>query len=114
MTSIDKSEALPIRLMSKKLVFLGFPIPNVCEVKKLWVHIDGSTARPTNATTLAQWETHDARIITWVFCSINPHIVWNLRPCKTAKGMWEYLKRVHNQENSTRRFQLEYEHSEYS
>lgn len=80
MTSIDKSEALPIRLTSKKLVFLGVPIPNVCKVKKLWVHIDGSTARPTDATTLAQWETHDAWIITWVFSSINPQIVWNPRP----------------------------------
>lgn len=88
MTSIDKSEALPIRLTSKKLVFfLGGPIPNVCKVKKLWVHIDGSTARPTDATTLAEWETHDARIITWVFSPINPQIVWNLRPYKTAKWM---------------------------
>jgi len=35
--------------------------------------------------------------------------VLNLRAYKTAKTMWEYLLKVYHQDNSARRFQLEYE-----
>lgn len=41
-------------------------------------------------------------------------IVLNLRPGKTAKGMWDYLRRVYKQENATKRFQLEYEITKYT
>ena len=35
-------------------------------------------------------------------------------PYKTAKAMWDYLQNVYNQDNSARRFQLEYEIANYS
>ena len=41
-------------------------------------------------------------------------IVFNLRPYKIAKDMWEYLKKVYNQDNTARRFQLEYDIVNYS
>ncbi|KAJ0011030.1 hypothetical protein Pint_33411 [Pistacia integerrima] len=34
--------------------------------------------------------------MTWILGSVDPIIVLNLRPYKTAKSMWEYLKKVYN------------------
>ncbi|KAJ0082196.1 hypothetical protein Patl1_12180 [Pistacia atlantica] len=40
--------------------------------------------------------------MTWILGSVDPIIVLNLRPYKTAKSMWEYLKKVYNQDNIAR------------
>lgn len=82
--------------------------------KALWDHIDGATSKPTNTTKSAQWITNDAKIISWILSTVDLQIVLHLRPHKTAKGMWEYLKKVYDQDNSARRFQLGLEISEYS
>ncbi|KAH0648567.1 hypothetical protein KY285_033815 [Solanum tuberosum] len=82
--------------------------------KELWGHIDGSDPAPTDATKLGEWKIKDARVMTWILGSIDPLIVLNLRPYKTAKAMWDYLQKVYNQDNSARRFQLEYEIANYS
>ncbi|XP_031253946.1 uncharacterized protein LOC116111928 [Pistacia vera] len=82
--------------------------------KKLWGHIDGSDKAPTDVSKLAQWQTKDARVMTWILGSMDPIIVLNLRPYKTAKSMWEYLKKVYNQVNIARRSQLEYEIASYT
>lgn len=73
-----------------------------------------STAADTNK--LDKWETNDARnrIITLILSSVDPQIVLNMRPFKTAKGTWDHMKRVYNQENPARRFQLEHEKSKYT
>ncbi|KAL5843291.1 hypothetical protein ACOSQ3_009258 [Xanthoceras sorbifolium] len=41
-------------------------------------------------------------------------MVNNLRSFTTAKQMWEYLKRIYNQDNNARRFQLELEIANYN
>lgn len=46
--------------------------------------------------------------------SVEPHIVLNLRPYKTAKGMWAYLKQIYHRKNSAQLFQLEYEIAHYT
>ncbi|XP_060190338.1 uncharacterized protein LOC132619451 [Lycium barbarum] len=81
--------------------------------KELWGHIDGSDPAPTDPTKLNQWKVKDARVMTWILGSIDPLIVLNLRPYKTAKAMWDYLQKVYNQDNSTRRFKLEHEIANY-
>ncbi|KAJ0091188.1 hypothetical protein Patl1_13201 [Pistacia atlantica] len=55
--------------------------------KELWGHIDGSNKAPTDVSKLAQWQTKDARVMTWILGSVDPIIVLNLRPYKTAKSM---------------------------
>ncbi|XP_039687391.1 uncharacterized protein [Medicago truncatula] len=47
--------------------------------------------------------------MSWVLGSVDPNIVLNLRPYKTAATMWDYLKKVYNQNNAARRFQLEHD-----
>jgi hypothetical protein len=51
----------------------------------------------------------DAWVMTWIFSSVEPHLVLNSRPYKTAATVWNYLNKVYNQDNTTRRFQLEHE-----
>lgn len=65
---------------------------------------------------LDKWETNDARnrIITLILSSVDPQIVLNLRPFKTAKGTWNHMKRVYNQEKPAGRFQLAHEKSKYT
>jgi len=46
---------------------------------------------------------------SWVLGSVDPNIVLNLRPYKTAATMWNYLKKVYTQNNAARRFQLEHD-----
>ncbi|XP_068667694.1 uncharacterized protein [Aristolochia californica] len=51
----------------------------------------------------------DARVMTWILGFIEPHLVLNLRPYNTAADMWNYLHKVYHQNNTARRFQVEYE-----
>ncbi|KAF2324250.1 hypothetical protein GH714_011141 [Hevea brasiliensis] len=48
---------------------------------------------PTDSKELLQWNVKDARVMTWILDSVDPLIVPNLRPYKTAKAMWDYLKK---------------------
>ena len=65
-------------------------------------------------TKLAQWQFKYARVMTWILGSVDQLIVFNLRPYKTAQDMWKYLKKVYNQDNTTKHFQLEYDIANYS
>ena len=69
---------------------------------------------PTDSTKLFQWKVKDARVMSWIFGYVDPLIVLNLRPYKTTKIMWKYLKKVYYQDNNARRFQLENDISNYS
>lgn len=35
--------------------------------------------------------------MSWILSSVDPHFIFNLRSHKTAKDMWDYLKKMHNQ-----------------
>ncbi|KAF2284582.1 hypothetical protein GH714_027303 [Hevea brasiliensis] len=52
--------------------------------------------------------------MSWIIGSCESQIVLNLRPYKTTQTMWEYLKKLYNQTNSARRFQLECEIANYA
>ncbi|KAJ0081991.1 hypothetical protein Patl1_11439 [Pistacia atlantica] len=52
--------------------------------------------------------------MTWILSSVKPHLVLNLKPYKTAAAMWNYLNTVYKQDNSARRFQLEYEMANFT
>ena len=82
--------------------------------KELWGHIDGSAPAPTEPKELAKWRDKDAHMMSWILGSIDPLIVLNLRPYKTAKTMWDYLLKVYHQDNTARCFQLEYEIASYT
>ena len=77
--------------------------------KELWGHIDGTSSTLEDTKGLGLWEAKDARIVSWLLGSIKPHMVNNLRYFSTAKEMWEYLRRIYNQDNNACCFQLELE-----
>ena len=52
--------------------------------------------------------------MTWILSSVEPHLVLNLRPYKTAAAMWNYLHTVYNQDNFARHFQLKYEMTNFT
>jgi len=82
--------------------------------KEIWRHIDGTSPAPANDAEFSQWETKDARIISWILASIEGHMVKNLHSFGTAREMWDYLKRIYHQDNTARRFQLEFDISNFS
>ncbi|KAG6493232.1 hypothetical protein ZIOFF_048209 [Zingiber officinale] len=103
------TETLAIKFTGKNYATWEFQFRMFLKGKELWGHIDGSLMALENAKDLGQWETKDARIISWLLGSIEAHMVNNLRPFNTVKEMWDYLKRIYHQDNTARRFQLELE-----
>ena len=51
--------------------------------------------------------------MSWILGSVDPQFFLHLRPSKTAREMWEYLKTIYQLENPARRFQLEHEISQF-
>jgi len=76
-------------------------------------HLDDVSKAPTEKAALEEWEYKDAQIITWILNSIDPQMINNLRPFSSAQEMWNYLKRIYNQDNAAKRFQLELEIRNY-
>ena len=114
MSSEKTHEILAIRFMEKNYAAWEFQFKMFLKGKELWGHIDGSSPAPTEPKDLGQWEAKDARIVSWILGSIEVHMVNNLQSFGTAKEMWEYLKRVYNQDNTARCFPLELDMSNYS
>ncbi|XP_049365715.1 uncharacterized protein LOC125830578 [Solanum verrucosum] len=107
-------ESFSVRFTGKKYSSWEFQFQLFVTGKELWGHIDGSNSAPTNVTKLGEWKIKDARVMTWILGLIDPLIVLNLRPYKTTKAIWDYLRKVYNQDNSARRLQLENEIANYS
>ncbi|EEF33173.1 conserved hypothetical protein [Ricinus communis] len=40
-----------------------------------------------------KWEVKDAHIMSWILRSMEPSILLNLKPYKTSREMWGYLKK---------------------
>ncbi|RVW93889.1 hypothetical protein CK203_028238 [Vitis vinifera] len=83
--------------------------------KDLWGHINGRDVEKPSTFEKSQdvgfspsWAVLDARIMSWLLGSVEPHIVTHLRPHRSAQSMWAYLKKVYHQDNDARRFQLEH------
>ena len=110
----DKLESFPIQFTGKKYSIWEFQFKLFVKGKELWGHIDGSVPGPQGAEALSKWEIHDTRIMTWVFSSVESHLVLNLRPYKTIATLWTYLNTVYNQDNFAKRFHLEYEMTNFT
>lgn len=72
----------------------------------MWGHIDGSLPshdEEKHKEKYIDWKNKDSRIMAWIIEFVNDHIVLNLRPYKSAHGVWEYLKKVNAQSNNAQR-----------
>ncbi|KAL6311658.1 hypothetical protein AAG906_022600 [Vitis piasezkii] len=81
--SSDKLKSFPIRFTGKNYCAWEFQFKLFVKGKELWGHIDGSNPAPRDVEALSKWEIKDARVMTWILSSVEPHLVLNLRPYKT-------------------------------
>ncbi|KAL6341371.1 hypothetical protein AAG906_032489 [Vitis piasezkii] len=112
--SSDKLESFPIRFTDKNYCAWEFQFKLFVKGKELWGHIDGSNPTRCDPETLSKWEIKDAQVVTWILSSVELHLFLNLRPYKTVAAMWNYLHTIYNQDKSARRFQLEYEMTNFT
>lgn len=113
MASEKTFENFCVRFTGKNYGAWEFQFQMFVKGKGLWDdHVAQSTA-PAEKTALAAWQTKDAQVITWILASVEPHMINNLRAFSTAKDMWDYLKRIYNQDNVAKRFQLELDIANY-
>ena len=108
------SENNIIRFTGKNFSTWEFQFKMFLKGKELLEHIDSSTKIPTDKEELAKWEVQDAKVISWLLGTIEPHLIANLRCFTTAQAMWAYLRRIYHQDHNARKFQLESEISNYS
>ena len=81
----------------------------------MWGHITGSNPKPTmDEKKIFSWTTKDAKIKSWIIGSVEPHLILKLKPYKTSKDMWGYLKKVYHKSNSAHQYQLVFEIAQYT
>lgn len=107
------TENFCVRFTGKNYAAWEFQFKMFVKGKGLWGHVDGTSTAPADNAALTAWQTKDAQIITWILASVDPQMINNLRSFSTAKDMWDYLKRVYNQDNAAKRFQLELDIATY-
>lgn len=110
---MEKGDITLIKFNGKNYTTWAFQFQIYLKGKELWGHLDDSDPKPTDEKLLAKWEVKDWQIMTWILGSVDAQFILNLRPYKTAKEMWLYLKKIYLQENSARRFHLEHEISQF-
>lgn len=81
--------------------------------KELWNQLDGSSMVPADPIKLGSWESKDAKVVSWLLSSIEPHMVNNLHPFNTTKEMWDLLRWIYHQDNPTQQFQLQLDIGNY-
>jgi len=109
----EKAKDFCVRFTGKNYPAWEFQFRMYVKGNKLWSHLDDVSKAPTEKAALEEWEYKDAQIITWILSSIDPQMINNLRSFSTAQEMWNYLKRIYNQDNAAKRFQLELEIANY-
>ena len=92
---MSQSETLAIKLDGKNYFSWEFQFCMFVKGKDLWGYVDGSESRPQEAIDIVkikEWDSNDAKIISWILSSVDARIVLSLRPFRCSKDMWNYLK----------------------
>lgn len=110
--SLERSEHFLVRFTGKNYSAWAFQFQIFVKGKELWGHIAGTVPAPDSEQEkekYVKWEVKDAQIMSWILGSMEHSMLLNLKPYKSSREMWDYLKKVYNQSNTARRFQLELE-----
>jgi len=110
--SLERSKHFLVRFTRKNYSAWAFQFQIFVKGKELWGHIAGTNPAPDSEKEkekYVKWEVKDAQIMSWILRSMEHSMLLNLKPYKSSREMWDYLKKVYNQSNTTRRFQLELE-----
>lgn len=82
--------------------------------QELWGYVDGTEEKPEGAKELKVWNKNNAKLMSWIVSTVEPHIGINLRMHTTAASMWNYLKKLYHREDDSRKYNLSLEISEYT
>ncbi|KAK2966046.1 hypothetical protein RJ640_001980 [Escallonia rubra] len=107
----EKAECLSVKLDGKNYSIWRFHFQYFVEGKGLWGYVDGSETQPAaiQVKEAAQWKVNNAKVISWILGSVATSIGIPMRGLHTAKDMWEYLEKVYQQSNFSRKFQVEHD-----
>jgi hypothetical protein len=59
-----------------------------------------ATGTSTNASEIKTWKVNDGKVMTAIVNSVKQSMIMSLRPFKTAKAMWSYLKKRYVQDSA--------------
>ncbi|KAF8377349.1 hypothetical protein HHK36_030726 [Tetracentron sinense] len=98
-------------IISGRPTVAEFSPPSFLEGRDLWGIIDGTDKMPTTTELkeMAEWKTKNGKIVTWLLDSVDKSIAVGLTPHRTAKTMWDHLKKIYKQSNEARLYRLEQE-----
>ena len=100
---MEKSEIALVHFDGKNYSSWAFQFQIYLEGKELWGYIDGSKSKlQDDDKKISAWKTKDTKIKTQLLGSVEPHFIINLKPCKTAPEMRDYLKKIYQQGNVAR------------
>ena len=104
-----------VRFDGKNYTSWAFQFQIYLEGKELWGYMDGSKRKPEDDDKkISTSKTKDAQIKTWLLGSVEPHFILNLKPCKSTREMWDYLKKNYQQGNAAQQFHLQLDISQFS
>eukprot|EP00268_Persea_americana_P050880 TRINITY_DN5577_c5_g1_i1.p1 TRINITY_DN5577_c5_g1~~TRINITY_DN5577_c5_g1_i1.p1 ORF type:complete len:110 (-),score=16.22 TRINITY_DN5577_c5_g1_i1:299-628(-) len=107
---MERTEIALIKFNGKNYTSWSYQFQVYFEGKEMWGFISGFDPKPSeDENKILSWNTIDAKIKIWILGFVEPHYILNLKPYKTSKDIWAYLKRVYHSGNSARQYQLELE-----
>lgn len=95
-----------VRFTGKNYSIWEFQFKNYVKDNGLWSHLDDASKAPTKKVALEAWEAKYAQIITLILNTIDPQMINNLRSFSTAQEIWNYLKRIYNQDYAAKCFSV--------
>ncbi|KAJ0086108.1 hypothetical protein Patl1_07356 [Pistacia atlantica] len=94
------SSAACVKFTGKNYSPWAFQFELFLKGKELWGHIDRTDVAPTSDSDKSKdvvsspsWVVLDARIMSWLLGSVEPHLITNLQAYRSAQSMWNYLKK---------------------
>ncbi|KAK3041741.1 hypothetical protein RJ639_000665 [Escallonia herrerae] len=101
----EKAECLLVKLDGKNYSIWRFHFQYFVEGKGLWGYVDGSGPQPAaiQVKEAAQWKVNNAKVISWILGYVDTSIGIPMRGLHTAKDMWEYLEKLYQQSNFSRK-----------
>ncbi|OMO98638.1 hypothetical protein CCACVL1_04141 [Corchorus capsularis] len=108
----EQHQVIQIKLNGPNYSYWSYLMRTFLIGKELWGYVDGTIVEPDSTNTeyaklKKEWETYNARILSWMNNAVEPSIGMHLAKFKTAKEVWDYLSNLYVQSNFAKRYELE-------
>ena len=108
----EGSQVVAIKLDWSNYTTWAYLMKNYLISKDAWKYVDGTLEKPVEgienyAELLSEWDTVNAKILTWINDSVEPSIGKHLQKFSLAKEVWHHLARAFTKVNIARKYKLE-------